>query len=115
MPVEPVNAWLDDAIADHLVKNAAMKKHGQYWYRSVSKIGPVAAQRLPRWLSENKLLSTENLPVFPKPNIRLMALEVDIVPMESLMLPYDLTGVSGSNRAHFNKLEARDKFAAIQT
>jgi site-specific recombinase XerD len=124
VPADPVNAWLDDAIAERLMNTgindiatlqAVMKKHGQRWYRRVSKIGPVAAQRLQRWLSENKLLPTENLPMIAKPNIRLMALEADIVPLERLMLPNDLTGVSGTNRAYFNKIEARDDFAAIQT
>ena len=50
-----------------------------------------------------------------KPIIRLMALEADIVSMERLMLSNDLAGVSGSNRAYTNKIEARDNFAAIHT
>jgi len=124
VPADPVNAWFDEAIAERLISAglvdlekliANMKKYGQLWYRKAPKIGPVAAQRIQRWMSENKLIQTESLPVIAKPNIRLMALEANIVPMERLMLPNDLTGVSGANRAYSNKIEARDDFAAIQT
>ena len=124
LPADPVNAWFDEAIAERLIAAgfgdlskliACMKKYGQLWYRKVPKIGPVAAQRIQRWMSENKLIHSENLPVIAKPNIRLMSLEADIVPMERLMLPNDLSGVSGSNRVFSNKIEARDDFAAIQT
>lgn len=96
VPVDAVNAWLDVAIAERFMNagindiaalQAAMKKHWQHWYRRMSKIGPVAAQRLQRWLSENKLLFTENLPVIAKPNIRLMAMEADIVPFSGPLAP----------------------------
>lgn len=124
VPADPVTAWLDEAIATRLVaaglKELAqlahcMQQHGQHWYRKVPKVGPVAAQRLQRWMAEHQLLPTEHLPVRVKPNLRWMALEADIVPMERLMLPNDLSGVSGANRVYSNKIEARDDFAAIQT
>lgn len=78
---DPVNAWFDEAIAERLIAAGfgdlsklvtCMKKHGQLWYRKVPKVGPVAAQRIQRWMAENKLLPSENLPVIAKPNIRLM-------------------------------------------
>lgn len=121
---DPVDAWLEKAIAERLIaadlgdlrKLAdCMKKRGQLWYRKVPKIGPVAAQRIQRWMAENKLMLSENLPVITKPNPRLMPLEADIVPMERLMLPNDLSGISGSNRCYSNKMEARDDFDAINT
>lgn len=123
-PADPVNAWFDEAIAERLMAAGfdtierligCTQKHGQLWYRKVPKIGPVAAQRIQRWLAENKLMHTENLPLIAKPNPRLMPLEADIVPMERLMLPNDLTGISGTNRTYSNKLEAKDDFAAIQS
>lgn len=123
-PEDPVDAWLEEAIAERLIaanlgdfhKLAdCMKKRGQLWYRKVAKVGPVAAQRIQRWMAENKLMLSENLPVIAKPNPRLMPLEADIVPMERLMLPNDLSGISGSNRCYSNKMEARDDFDAINT
>ena len=51
VPADPVNVWLDEAIAERLMNagindiaalQAAMKKYRQHRYRSVSKIGPVA-------------------------------------------------------------------------
>lgn len=124
VPADPVNAWFDEAISDRLEGAgfgdlasllACMKKHGPLWHRRVPKVGPVAAQRIQRWMMENKLMPTATLPVIAKPNPRLMPLEADIVPMERLMLPNDLTGISGSNRVYSNKIEAHDDFAAIQT
>jgi site-specific recombinase XerD len=124
VPADPVNAWFDEAISDRLERAgfgdlasllACMKKHGQLWHRRVPKVGPVAAQRIQRWMKENKLMPTTTLPVIAKPNPRLMPLEADIVPMERLMLPNDLTGIFGTNRIFSNKIEAHDDFAAIQT
>jgi len=124
VPADPVNAWFDEAISDRLEGAgfgdlasllACMKKHGPLWHRRVPKVGPVAAQRIQRWMKENKLMPTATLPVIAKPNPRLMPLEADIVPMERLMLPNDLTGIFGTNRVFSNKIEAHDDFAAIQT
>lgn len=120
---DPVDAWFDESISARLlvadIGNLCtlancMKTRGQLWYRKVPKIGPVAAQRIQRWMAENNLSDTENLPVVAKPNPRLMALEANIVPMERLIVPNDLSGINGTNRAYSTKLEARDDFAAIQ-
>jgi len=120
---DPVDAWFDESISARLlaadVGNLCalancLKTRGQLWYRKVPKIGPVAAQRIQRWMAENNLSDTENLPVIAKPNPRLMRLETNIVPMERLMMPNDLSGINGTNRAYSTKLEAHDDFAAIQ-
>ena len=124
LPANPVAAWFDEAIAERLAAAGIetlddllrlMKKHGPIWHRQVAKVGPAAAQRVQRWLAENRLLVSESLPISSKPNLRTMALETGIVPFERLMMPQELSGISGSNRAYANKLEAHDDYAAIQT
>ncbi len=92
VPADSVRVWFDEAIAERLDAAglhtlgelaAAMKKHGQHWHRRVPKVGPVAAQRLQRWLAENQLLAAETLPVPARPTLRTMPLEAGIVPLNA--------------------------------
>ena len=123
VPADSVRVWFDEALAERLDAAglctlgqlaAAMQKHGQPWYRRVPKVGPVAAQRLQRWLAENQLLAAETLPVPARPTLRTMPLEAGIVPLERLMIPNDLSGAIGTNRVYSNKIGARNDFEAIQ-
>ena len=123
VPADPVSVWFDDAIAGRLnaaglttlaLLATAMKQRGQTWHRRVAKIGPVAAQRLQRWMAENGLLATETLPVVARPSLRSLPLEAAIVPLERLLLPEERSGAHGSNRVFSNKIEARNDYEAIQ-
>ena len=124
VPADPITVWFDEAIAERLAAGglgslddltAFLKRHGRYWYRRIPKIGPVTAQRLQRWLAENRLLPTESLPL-PAEQAAVLRrrLEPAIVPIERLLVPDDLTGAFGSNRVYSNKLAARNDFEAIQ-
>ncbi len=123
VPADPLSVWFDEAIADRLDAAglqtlgqlaATMRKHGQGWHRRVAKVGPVAAQRLQRWMAENRLLAAETLPLLARPTLRTVPLETGIVPLERLMIPNDLSGAIGSNRVYSNKIGARNDYEAIQ-
>ena len=65
VPADPVSVWFDDAIAGRLnaaglttlaLLATAMKQRGQAWHRRVAKVGPVAAQRLQRWIDRKSVV-----------------------------------------------------------
>lgn len=120
-PKDSVFVWLEEASArrlfafglatlDDLVR--WITKRGKHWHRKIDKFGPVQAARIEYWLRSLTLLPNADLPIPVKAH-HSTTFEAAIVPLERLMLPGDLSGGMGSNRAYGTTLAAPDDLAAI--
>jgi site-specific recombinase XerD len=116
-PDHPVASWLEPAIAGRLqhagIHTLAdllgfIEQRGHRWYASVARVGPKAARRIVDWLalhadSLRHMLSTRAL----TPRRRLSSNDPSlmrprqsgIVPIESLAVPAEIDGSTGTNRA----------------
>ncbi|WP_213767544.1 site-specific integrase [Caballeronia sp. dw_19] len=116
-PDHPVASWLEPAIAGRLqhagIHTLAdllgfIERRGHRWYASVARVGPKAARRIVDWLalhadSLRHMLSTRAL----TPRRRLSSNDPSlmrprqsgIVPIESLAVPAEIDGSTGTNRA----------------
>ncbi|NMV39858.1 phage integrase family protein [Ralstonia insidiosa] len=117
-PDHPVDGWLDPAVAKRLADVGVLtlgdlleliQRRRQRWYTAVPKVGPKAAQRIVDWLvlhawafgfSLSPLATTRRRelraghPVLTRP-----AVVAEVVPIEALIVPADLDGSTGLNRA----------------
>ena len=117
-----VLAWLDAAAGTRLLARGIetlddlvrwIAKRGKHWHRKIPRLGPVQGARIEYFLRTLTLLPDQALPVPARP--RVITYESGIVPIDRLILPTDLSGATGRNRAHGTKLAAPDDLAAIHT
>jgi len=116
-PDHPVASWLEPAIAGRLQDTGIhtladllgfIEQRGHRWYASVARVGPKAARRIVDWLalhadSLRHMLSkraliprrrlSSNDPALMRPR------QSGIVPIESLAVPTEIDGSTGTNRA----------------
>ncbi|MEA3113065.1 MAG: hypothetical protein QOG58_2864, partial [Caballeronia sp.] len=116
-PEHPVASWLEPAIAARLQHTAIhtlgdllefIEMRGHRWYASVARVGPKAARRIVDWLalhadslrhtlSKRALIPRRRLaqgdPTLIRPR------QSGIVPIESLAVPAEIDGSTGTNRA----------------
>jgi site-specific recombinase XerD len=133
-PSDGVGGWLDPVIAKRLTAAglhtieqlvAAINSRGYRWYTKVPRVGEKAARQIMDWLmlpeTEAALgmkLSARGIRprkewtdsmLLPSP------VRTDIVPLESFLVPHDLNGAYGSNRADRPGISARNDLEAIHT
>ncbi|WP_158938446.1 site-specific integrase [Burkholderia sp. S171] len=116
-PDHPVASWLEPAIAGRMQVTGIhtladllefIERRGHRWYASVARVGPKAARRIVDWLAlhadslrhtlskraliaRRRLSSNDPALVRPRQN--------GIVPIESLAVPAEIDGSTGTNRA----------------
>jgi site-specific recombinase XerD len=116
-PDHPVASWLEPAIAGRLQHTSIhtlgdllrfIETRGHRWYANVARVGPKAARRIVDWLalhadslrhtlSRRALIPRRRLiqgdPTLVRPR------QSGIVPIESLVVPVEIDGSAGTNRA----------------
>lgn len=119
---DPVEGWLTGPVVQRLHDSGLrtladvvrqIEKYGPTWHRRVEKLGPVGAERLQRWLEENKLMSTSAVKALAYEQNHIVV--SGIVPIERLLMPDELMGHEGPNRDSSPVLEAQNDFEAIQS
>ena len=133
VPDDPVDAWLPQPLAGRLMAvglttlgglAACMNRRGRLWWRSVPKVGPRAAGRVAAWFERHApTLGVRLAPRALQPYRQLAAAlraqpvrpTTDIVPLERLAVPDQLSGRQGSNRGTPGRcrLAADNDFDAI--
>lgn len=130
-----VAGWFHPAVADRLERAGLLtladllnfiEVRGRRWHTKVNKLGPVAAERIQKWLDDNaqtlgRVIDpralTPRKAAAPTMLRQLQPQRTDIVPLEYLILPPALSGRAGSNRYAGEagaRLDANDDLAAIQ-
>lgn len=118
MPEHPLDGWLEPVVAARLAAAglatlgdllALIQRRRQRWFTAVPKIGPKAAQRITDWLALHAgSLQTSLSPLATTPRRQLRAghpalarpaAVAEVVPLEALLVPTDLDGSAGLNRA----------------
>ena len=117
-PEHPVDGWFEPAVASRLLAAglvtladllSLIQRRRQRWYAAVPRLGPKGAQRITDWLdlhagSLHVFLSP--LAVIPRrqlapghPALTRPAVVADVAPLEALVVPGELDGSQGLNRA----------------
>jgi site-specific recombinase XerD len=112
---DPLDTWIDPRLAARLVAFeirtpaelvAAVNRGGLTWYRRISGVGRIAADKLVKWLQANEPsigAQIEPASLIPRAQlidaVRTARPVLAVVPMEKLALPATLDGHDGSNRA----------------
>lgn len=118
--VDNLDAWIDESVATKLARagihtigdlQALIARFGARWHTKIPKIGVVCAKRIQEWMANSGFLATSLVPVGQ--NAPLRPLEFAVVPLESLLLPEELSGVDGRNRGNSTTLAANNDLAAI--
>lgn len=128
---EPVNAWLDERVAQRLAVvgirtlgdlHGWVCSKGFHWHRAVPRLGAEGAARIVRWLDEHQA-TLGALPAaarVPRRSLDAAALtppaRTGIVPLERFIPPPGLDGARGTNRApaQAGPWAAPDDLAAVQ-
>jgi site-specific recombinase XerD len=129
-PTDPVQAWLDERIAQRLAVAGIrtldelgfwIRTKGFHWHRRVPRIGAQGAARIVRWMAEHAgtlgpLPSPAMAPISLIDTVALTpAPRIGIVPLERFMPPSGRDGSQGTNRAPAAqcKLSASNDYEAI--
>lgn len=138
---DSVRLWFPEGIAKRLeaaklesVRALLLRieKEGVEWWRPIPRVGAIAARDIRRWLREHAVelgVSVKTLngwyrprqPSFavakPNTNSSETTPQTAIVPLERFLVPDELNGASGTNRAAGRRcpLDARDDYQAIQS
>lgn len=130
---DPVTAWIDSGLANYLVKadittlgqlHSAIESHGFHWYRKVPRIGVKAARHITSWLllpTTGKALGVTISARGTTPprkidgqQIGQMSRGLDVLPLERLVLPDSLNGLTGTNRGAVPSIQAANDIEAIE-
>jgi site-specific recombinase XerD len=125
LPTDPVVIWLDNGIAGRLLDagvgtiedlTTLISKRGKNWHKKVPGMGLVGAERLQRWLQNNDLLKDDALQPSALRTILIAGTSAatGLVPIEALNVDGALSGATGTNRTHSNKLAATNDREAIE-
>lgn len=131
VPDDLVSAWFDPKISGRLILagipnlrglSDRIRDRGYRWWVTVPGLGEKGAARITRWLHtyEDSLGSIpKQITVPSRQSVALIdrrQMETGIVPIESLLVPSELNGASGSNRyPGIPRIGARDDMGAIQS
>lgn len=125
---DSVSAWLRPRVAAVLGEEsvrtladlmALIEVRGQGWWKPIRRIGAGKARRIEAWLRQHRAtlgdLKPSPLPVATATDgVELSPDSRQLVPLERIRLPADLSGHSGHNRATaFCQISARNDLEAI--
>ncbi|TYC52931.1 integrase [Zoogloea oleivorans] len=130
---DALSAWLKPRVARHLRNEGVrtlqdlltlIEARGPTWWRPIPRLGQGKAGALLRWLTKHEqtlgVLSVEDTKQVPMTGnlvpITLRPSNPILVPLEGMLLPGELDGSQGLNRApHFSLIEARNDLEAIES
>jgi site-specific recombinase XerD len=129
-PDDLLEAWLDAETAKRLASVGVLRirdlvaylnRHGFRWYRRVPRIGVEGAKRLTAWLGhhEASVGRLEQFALKPVDQLDVATLAprptADVVPIERLVVPVELSGADGANRKPVArcKINATNDYQAV--
>jgi len=133
-PTDPVENWLHPLLADKLAAAgfptlnallAHIHARGSLWHRGIRGIGAGKASRIVQWLRMQEVALHQPLGAHADMPRRAWSTELrhnivpgglDVLPIEKLRLPHELSGAQGSNRAPQGhcQIRALDDLQALQ-
>ena len=122
-PTDPIAIWLEPVVVDRLAPAGIVSiddlvglinRRGHRWHSRIPKLGSVRAARIVRWLQNSRVKPIEERALTPYRQFGAggagarqyaigedredSAVRKDLVPLERLVLPSDLSGLLGTNR-----------------